>query len=73
MCFLAGKNEVTFTVTICDEGLIEEFYIDLEIQASSANLSVIKDSPESATVIVTDDDSECCSMQCTTMNTTRTF
>ena len=41
--FPSWKNEVTFTVTICDEGLIEEFYIDLEIQASSANLSVIKD------------------------------
>ena len=55
-------NEVTFTVTIHDERLVElneEFYIELEILSSAANRGVMKHSPDSATVIIADDDSEC--------------
>ena len=62
MYFPAGVNEVTFTVTIHDERLVEfneEFYIELEILSSAANRSVTKHSPDSATVIIADDDSEC--------------
>ena len=73
MYFRAGVNEVSFTVTIHDEGLLEPtkmFYIDLEIPSSAANLGVIKDDSP-ATVIILDDDGECSSS--TTMNTIRTF
>ena len=75
MYFPARVNEVSFTVTIRDEGqgeLNEEFYIDLEIPSSTANLGVIKDdsSPSTATVTILDDDGECSSSAlCTTMNT----
>ena len=72
--FRAGVNEVSFTVPIRDEGqaeLNEEFYIDLEIPSSTANLGAIKDdSPSTATVTILDDDGECSSSAlCTTMNT----
>ena len=76
MHFRAGVNEVTFTVTIRDEGLIESnetFYIDLEIPSSAAKLGVIKDdcSPSTVTVTIVNDDGECSSSAlCTTMNTT---
>ena len=74
MYFRAGVNEVTFTVTIRDERLIEpdeEFYIDLEIPSSAAKLGVIKDdsSPSTVTVTILNDDGECSSSAlCTTMN-----
>ena len=75
--FRAGVNEVSFTVTIRDEGLIEpdeEFYIDLEIPSSAANLNVIEGSVTLATVTILHDDGECSSSAlCKTMNTTRTF
>ena len=62
--FPAGVNQVTFTVTIRDEGLVEsdeEFYIELEIPPSAAaSSSVVKASPDNATVIIQDDDGECC-------------
>ena len=61
--FQAGVNEVSFTVTIRDEGLIEsdeQFYIELEIPSSAASSNVVKASPGNATVIIQDDDSECC-------------
>ena len=63
MYFQAGVNEATFTVTIRDEGVVElneEFYIELEIPSSAANHGVVKDSPDNATVIILDDDGECC-------------
>ena len=63
--FPAGTNQATFTVTIRDEGLIEfdeEFYVDLEIPSSAAYRCVTKHSPDNATVIITDDDSECSSI-----------
>ena len=76
MHFRAGVNEVSFTVTIRDEGLVEpneDFYIDLEIPSAAANLGVIKDngSPSTVTVTILDDDSECSSSAlCTTMSAT---
>ena len=64
MYFPARVNQVTFTVTIRDEGLVEpideEFYIELEIPSAAANRGVVKDdSRDNATVIIQDDDSEC--------------
>ena len=39
----------------------EEFFLDLEIPSAAAAIDVIKGSPDSATVRITDEDSECCS------------
>ena len=67
MSFPAGENEVTFTVAIRDEGLVESneaFYIELEIPPLAANRGVIKDLPDNATVIIEDDDGECCLKRC---------
>ena len=67
MYFRAGVNEATFTVTIRDEGLVElneEFYIELDIPSSAANHGVVKDSPDNATVIIRDDDGQCCLTCC---------
>ena len=68
MYFRAGVNEVTFTVTIRDEGLVEldeEFYIELAISSSAAtSCGVVKASPDNATVIIRDDDGECCLKRC---------
>ena len=67
MYFRAGVNEVSFTVTIRDTGLVElteEFYIQLEIPSSAASRSVVKASPDNATVIIQDDDGECCLKPC---------
>ena len=63
MYFQAGVNEVSFTVTIRDERLVEpneDFFIDLEILSSAANRGVIKNNGSSSTVTVTifDDDGE---------------
>ena len=77
MSFPARVNQVTFTVIIRDEGLIEpneEFYIDLDIPSSAANLNVIEGNITTATVTILHDDGECSSSAlCKTMNTTRTF
>ena len=77
MYFQAGVNEVSFTVTIRDEGLIEPnetFHIDLEIPSSAANLNVVEGNITTATVTILHDDGECSSSAlCKTMNTTRTF
>ena len=66
--FRAGVNEVSFTVTIRDERLVEfdeEFYIELEIPPSAAtSCGVVKASPDNATVIIRDDDGECCFKRC---------
>ena len=75
MYFPVGVNQVTFTVTIRDEGLVEpaeEFYTDLEIPSAAANRGVIKDgnSPSTVTVIIFNDDGEYSSSAlCTTVNT----
>ena len=74
MHFPARVNQVTFTVTIRDEGLIEpneQFYIDLDIPSSAANLNVVEGKITTATVTIVHDDGECSSSAlCTTMNTT---
>ncbi len=66
--FPTGKNQVTFTVPIRDERLIEsdeEFYIELEISSSAAtSCNVEKDLPDNATVIIRNDDGECCLKYC---------
>ena len=67
MYFPAGVNEVTFTVTINDNRLVEEtkeFYIELEIPSSAASRRVVQDSPDNTTVIIQDDDGECCLKRC---------
>ena len=68
MYFQAGVNQVSFTVTIRDLGLVEldeEFYIELEIPSAAAtSCSVVKASPDNATVIIRDDDGECCLKHC---------
>ena len=68
MYFPARVNEVSFTVTIRDEGLIEfdeAFYIELEIPSAAAfSCSVVKGSPDNATVIIRDDDGECYFKRC---------
>ena len=68
MYFRAGANEVSFTVTIRDERLVEldeEFYIELEIPSAAAtSCSVVKASPDNATVIIRDDDGECYLKRC---------
>ena len=65
--FPAGVNQVTFSVAIRDDGLAEpneEFYIELEIPSSAANRGVVTDFPYNATVIIQDDDCECCLKRC---------
>ena len=66
--FPARVNQVTFTVTIRDERLIEldeEFYIELEIPSAAAtSCNVVKASPDNATVIIQNDDGECCLKCC---------
>ena len=66
--FPSRVNEVTFTVPIRDEGLVEpdeEFYIELEIPSAAAtSCSVVKGSLDNATVIIRDDDGECCLKRC---------
>ena len=67
MYFPARVNQVTFTVAIRDERLIEpneEFYIDLEIPSAAANRGVVKELPDNATVNIRDDDGECCLKHC---------
>ena len=68
MHFRSGVNEVSFTVAIRDERLIEfdeEFYIELEIPSAAAtSCNVIKASPDNATVIIGNDDGECCLKCC---------
>ena len=68
MYFRAGVNQVTFTVTIRDERLIEsdeEFYIELEIPSAAAtSCNVVRASPDNATVFILNDDGECCLKRC---------
>ncbi len=68
MYFPARVNEVSFTVTIRDERVIEldeVFYIELEIPSAAAtSCSVVKGSLDNATVIIQNDDGECCLKRC---------
>ena len=57
--FPAGVNVISFNVTIINDNnaeLAELFTLDLEIQAASAAMGVIKGSPDTATVNIMDDD-----------------
>ena len=74
--FPARVNQVTFSVAILDEGLVElideEFYIELKIPSAAANRGVVRDFPYNATVIIRDDDGECVASSAARQNTTRT-
>ena len=64
MSFSATKTVSTFKVYISNDLVAEyseDFYLDLEIPSNAVATGVIKGSPNSATVSITDDDSECCS------------
>ena len=64
MTFPAGVNMVSTPVDIINNDVVEsteEFFLDLEIPAAAADKGVTKGSPDSATVSITDEDSECCS------------
>ena len=59
--FPAGVNVISFNVTIIDDNIAEcakLFTLDLEIPDAAAAMSVIKGSPDSATVHIMDDDGE---------------
>ena len=64
MSFSATKTLSTFKVYISNDLVsesVEEFFLDLEIPSSAFAAGAVKGSPDSATVSITDDDSECCS------------
>ena len=64
MTFPAGVNMVSTPVGIINNDVVEfteEFFLDLEIPPAAADKGVTEGSPESATVSITDEDSECCS------------
>ena len=53
---------ISFNVTIIDDNiaeLAELFTLNLEIPATSADMGVMKESPDNATVNIADDESEC--------------
>ena len=57
--FPAGVNVISFNVTITDDNiaeLAELFTLDLEIPAASADIGVIKGSPDTATVSIMDNE-----------------
>ena len=61
VAFPAGVNVISFNVTIIDDNiaeLAELFTLDLEIPAASADMGIIKGSPDTATVHIMDDDGE---------------
>ena len=48
-----------------DLGLVDEnFYIELEIPSAATSCGVVKASPDNATVIIQNDDGECCLKRC---------
>ena len=64
MTFSATKTVSTFKVYISNDLVSEsseEFFLDLEIPSNAVAAGAIKGSPDSATVDITDEDSECCS------------
>ena len=64
MSFSATKTVSTFKIYISNDLVAESpenFFLDLEIPSSALAAGAIKGSPDSATVDITDDDSECCS------------
>ena len=64
MYFSATKHVSSFKIYISNDEVVEsteEFFLDLEIPSSAVAAGAIKGSPENATVIIANDDSECCS------------
>ena len=62
MSFSATKTVSTFKIYITDDLVAESsenFFLDLEIPSSALAAGAIKGSPDSATVDITDEDSEC--------------
>ena len=57
--FPAGVNMISFSVTIIDDNiaeLAESFRLYLRIPAASAAMCIIKGSPDTATIAITDDE-----------------
>ena len=64
MSFTASRTVSSFKISISNDLVAEsaeEFFLDLEIPSSAVAAGAIKGLPDSATVSITDDDSECCS------------
>ena len=64
MSFSATKTVSTFKVYISNDLVAESsenFFLDLEIPSNGVAAGAVKGSPDSATVDITDEDSECCS------------
>ena len=62
--FPALWTTVNVNVSITDDEVAEcpeEFFLDLEIPPLAAVIGVVKGSPDSATVNITDNDGRCCS------------
>ena len=60
--FPPGENNISFNVSIINDDVIEldeRFALDLEIPEAAAALRVVRGSPDTATVNILDDDSEC--------------
>ena len=54
----------SFKINISNDEAVEsteEFFLDLEIPSNAVAAGAIKGQPDTATVIIVDDDSECCS------------
>ena len=59
--FTAGVSVVSLPVKIIEDDVAEcpeEFFLDLEIPPAAVAMDVMKGSPDSATIIITDEDSE---------------
>ena len=62
MRFAARDNDVTFSLIVHNDGLVEDdevFYISLEIPPADGDRGVVLDNDSPATVTIRDDDSEC--------------
>ena len=64
MYFSATKRVSSFKIYISNDEVVEsteEFFLDLEIPSNAVAAGAINGSPENATVIIANDDGECCS------------
>ena len=62
MFFPPGENNISFNVSIVNDDVVEldeSFTLVLEIPEAAAALRVVRGSPDTATVNILDDDSEC--------------
>ena len=76
MYFSAARTVSTFKVYISNDLVAEsseEFFLDLEIPSKAVAAGAVKGSPDSATVDITDEDSECCSSASYSSNKNNTF